>query len=141
MVAKVRAAVNCRFQGGVAQPDTLWTDRGKGFYSPSTGRITVAYKEALKANRFKAALGDDASVQPGKLQELMIHETAVAWIRAGLARTVPARAWEESREAYGTRLKRVCEDINSDNDVEGLCRKFLARIEALVEKGGHRLGA
>ena len=71
----------------------------------------------------------------------MIHETAVAWIRAGLARTVPARAWEESREAYETRLKRVCEDINSDNDVEGLCRKFLARIEALVEKGGHRLGA
>ena len=103
--------------------------------------LAVLDAEAPSDARFKAALGDDASVQPGKLQELMIHETAVAWIRAGLARTVPARSWEESREAYGSRLKRVCEDINSDNDVEGLCRKFLARIEALVERGGRRLGA
>ena len=27
LVAKVRAAVNLRFQGGMPQPDTLWTDR------------------------------------------------------------------------------------------------------------------
>ena len=139
LVGKVRAAVNVRFQGGVAQPDTLWTDRGKGFYSPNNGLITDAYKAALREHHFKAALGLDASVQPGKLQELMLHETAVAWMRLRLARSVPAKPWEESREAYTARLKRVCEDINSTLDVEGLCRAFLQRVEKLVANKGGRL--
>ena len=99
------------------------------------------YQEALRAHRFKAALGADASVQPGHLQELMLHETAVSWIRVRLARTVPARAWEETREAFAARLKRVGEEINGTLDVEGLCREFPARIEALVAKKGDRLAA
>ena len=68
------AAVNLRFQGGVQQPDTLWTDRGKSFYSPNNGVMTVGYKEALREHHFKAALGENASVQPGNLQELMLHD-------------------------------------------------------------------
>ena len=68
-----------------------------------------------------------------------MHETAVAWIWHRLARSVPAKAWEESREAYGARLKRICEAINSNNDVEGLCRSFLPRISKLVEQQGGRL--
>ena len=46
------------FQGGEQQPDTLWTDRGKGFYSPHNGVIAVGYKDALREHHFKAALGD-----------------------------------------------------------------------------------
>ena len=139
LVAKVRAAVNVRFQGGATQPDTLWTDRGKGFYFTGNGHITGAYKQALRDHSFKAALGDDASVQPGNLQELMLHETAVSWIRYRLARTVPTKPWEESREAYTARLKRICEDINANLDVEGLCRGFTKRIEKLVDREGGRL--
>ena len=139
LVAKVRAAVNVRFQGGVQQPDTLWTDHGKGFYSPNSGVMTLGYKEALREHHFKAALGENASVQPGNLQELMLHEIAVAWLRVRLARTIPAKAWEESREDYVVRLKAVCADVNATCDVEALCRGFLKRIDQLVDQKGGRL--
>ena len=64
-VSKVRAAVNIRFQGGPSKPDTVWTDRGQGFDSPCTGGIAAEYKQALKDNRMKPAVGDDASIQKG----------------------------------------------------------------------------
>ena len=69
----------------------------------------------------------------------MLHETAVSWIRLRLARSVPAKAWEETREQFTTRLKAVCRDINESLDVEGLCRKLPGRIEQLIENGGDRL--
>ena len=97
------------------------------------------YKAALKEHRFKAALGDNGSVQPGNLQELMLHETAVSWIRLRLARSVPAKAWEETREAYATRLKRICDEINDTLDVEGLCRSFLHSVAKLIDQEGGRL--
>ena len=109
LVSKARAAVNLRFQGGATQPDTIWTDRGKGFYFTGNGRITGAYQQALRDHRFKGAWGDDASVQPGTLQELMLHETAVSWIRLRLGRTVPAKPWEETRAEHTARLKMICQ--------------------------------
>ena len=139
LVAKARAAVNLRFQGGATKPDTIWTDRGKGFYFPGNGRITGAYQQALRDHSFKAAFGDDASVQPGSLQELMLHETAVSWIRYRLGRTVPAKPWEESRADYTARLKMVCEEINTNLEVENLCRGFQKRIQTLVDREGGRL--
>ena len=139
LVSKVRAAVNIRFQGGASQPDTVWTDRGKGFYSPCTGVITAGYKRALKDHHLKPAMGDDASIQPGSLQELMLHETSVAWIRHRLAKSVPPKAWEESLDAYSARLKQAVDEINKCNDVEGLCRGFLTRIQKLVDREGGRL--
>ena len=138
LIAKVRAGVNLRFQGGTTQPDTIWTDRGKGFYFPGNGHITGAYQKALRDHRFKAAWGDDASVQPGKLQELMLHETTVSWIRLRLGKTVPVKPWEETRVEYAARLKMICEDINSNLEVEALCRGFLKRIQKLVDREGGR---
>ena len=117
LVAKVRAAVNLRSQVGMSQPDTLWTDRGKGFYHPGSGGITAAYRKALSEHNFKAVFGNDASMQPGNLQELMLHETAVSWIRLRLGRSIPPRAWEETREAYASRLKSITADINANLDV------------------------
>ena len=62
-------------------------------------------------------------------------------MRLRLARAVPAKPWDESRQAYAPRLKRVREDIiNSTLDVEGLCRAFLRRAEEkLVANKGGRL--
>ena len=139
LVEKVRTAVNKRFQDGRAQPRILWTDRGKGFYVPSTGRITPSYKEALSRCRFKAMFGDDASAQPGKLQEVMLHETSVSWLRLRLARSVPARPWLETRTEYEARLKSCCDNINEHLNVEGLCRALISRIDALVNAEGGRL--
>ena len=47
--------------------------------------------------------------------------------------------WEETREAYGKRLKRCCEEVNKDLDVDGLCRAFPKRLRKLDEQDGGRL--
>ena len=64
----------------------MFVDRGKGFYHPGTAAITPEFKAALKTCKFKAFWGGDASAQPGHLQELMLHETAVSWLRVRLDR-------------------------------------------------------
>ena len=106
LVEKVRVAVNMRFQGGAPQPKVIFVDRGKGFYTPATGKITRQFQAALEANNFTAFMGDNASKQPGNLQELMLHETAVSWLRTRLAESVPRRAWLETRGAFAARLKK-----------------------------------
>ena len=140
MVDKVRAAVNIRFQGQPSKPDTIFTDRGKGFYVPSTGRITNDYKEALRKHGLQAIMGNDARAQPGKLQEILLHETAVAWLRVRLAESTPAKCWLETREQFRARLKHCCEAINEAYEVENLCRAFLTRVRKLKDKSGGRLG-
>ena len=56
-----------------------------------------------------------------------------------MTETVPKREWEESREEYAARLRRICADINDNCDVEGLCRGLPKRIAKLAEKEGGRL--
>ena len=86
-----------------------------------------------------AWLGADASLQPGCLQELMLHETAMAWVRERLKKTVPARPWEETVEAYSSRLKDVAAHINRMHDVEGVCRELPSRVEKLMQRKGDRI--
>ena len=139
MVAKVRAALNIRFPGDAA-PKVLFTDRGNGFYDSGSGRITEGYREALRQHSLKAFMGVDAAVQPGEAQDLMLHETAMAWVRERLKKTVPKKPWEESVEAYGSRLKDVAAYINRHYDVDGLCRELPDRIAKLLKAKGDRLG-
>ena len=93
LVSKVRAALNIRFQGSDA-PGILFTDRGQGFYNNNCGHITRLYKAALAEHDLKAYYGDDASIQPGNLQEIMLHETAVAWIRRREAVAQKRQSWD-----------------------------------------------
>ena len=137
-VAKVRAALNCRFPSGGAHT-VVCTDRGAGFYNPGDGFITSEYKTALQRHRLRAFNGDDASVQPGSLSDLMLHETAVAWIRHQEGLTLPRRPWTESREAFGARMKQIVVTINGEHDVDGLCRELPMRIGKLIEKRGGKL--
>ena len=65
---------------------------------------------------------------------MMLHETAVSWMRRRLARTLPAKPWEETRQEYASRLKACCDEINRDLDVGALCRAFPRRIQNLVQK-------
>jgi hypothetical protein len=137
MVSRVRSALNVRFRTN--QPTILYVDRGKGFYNPGTGRITAGFRQGLRDHGLKAFWGEDASTQPGNLQELMLHETAVSWVRRRLTESTPASAASETRETYVTRLKQVCADINASLDVEGLSRAFPARVRALLEAKGDRI--
>ena len=69
-----------------------------------------------------AFMGDDAARQPGSLQEMMLHETAVAWIRRGLTCTLPAKPWEETWEDFSARMRKVVQKISKEYNVDGLCR-------------------
>ena len=84
-------------------------------------------------------MGDDAAKQPGALQEFMLHEAAVSWIRVRLLKSTPNRNWEETREDYGKRLKRCCDDINKHLDVDGLCHAFPKPFKALHDNDGGKL--
>ena len=45
----------------------------EGFYSTGNGKITKAYLEALRENGLKPVLGENASQQPGNIQEILLH--------------------------------------------------------------------
>ena len=62
-----------------------------------------------------------------------------AWIRARERRTLPAEPWKEQREDFTKRLQSICQDINSNCDVEGLCNRFPARVQAVVDAKGDRI--
>ena len=87
----------------------------------------------------RAFMGDDAKSQPGSLQDLMLHETGVSWMRVLMQESCPARPWQEGREEYKVRLQEACRRINAEYNVEGLCRELPDRLEQLKEREGDRL--
>ena len=138
-VARVRAGLNIRFQGATTPPQILFVDRGAGFYRTSTGAVTPEFKAALAQHGLKAFMKDDASAQPGKLGDMMLHETCVAWIRKLETKTQPRKPWEETREAYFERLKGIVAKINSQYEVEELNRELPERLMLLDKKKGGKL--
>ena len=64
---------------------------------------------------------------------------AVSWMRTRLAQTAPKKAWEESVDAYGARLKACAAFVNKHYDVANLCKELPQRLEALRDCGGDRL--
>ena len=101
LVAKVRSALNLRFQNAASKPEFLFTDRGRGFYFPNSGAITTEYEQALAENDLQAFMGDDASRQPGSMQDFLLHETAVSWLRHRFAQSTPRKCWERRAQNMG----------------------------------------
>ena len=133
-----RKAVDKRFPGA-SQPKILFVDRGQGFYEKNYGKITPGFKEALRRNRFKAYNGDNAKAQPGAMQEIMLHETAVSWIRHLEAQTRPKEPWNESVTQYSSRMKMIARDINNRHKVDNLCKALPRRVGLLLEAEGDRI--
>ena len=115
-------------------------DRGQGFYRTRSGKITPEFQHALAEHDLRAYYGDNASVQPGNLQDVLLHETAVAWIRRRETRTRPEEPWKESPQDFGVRLRSIAQDINNKCNVEGLCRQLPRRLVDLADRAGDRLG-
>ena len=138
-VRLVRYSLGRRFQGGVNGPTVLFTDRGSGFYNAGSGAITPNYKNALASAGLTAFMGDSAAAQPGRLSDLMLHETAVAWIRDKERKTLPRQPWRETNASFSLRLKGIVDKINRAFDVNGLCRQLPCRVEALYNKQGGKL--
>ena len=53
--------------------------------------IAAEYSDALHRQGMRAMQGRDARGQPGKMGDVLLHETAVAWIRAELSKTLPKK--------------------------------------------------
>ena len=122
-----------------AKPKVVMTDRGRGFHETSTGAVQAEFKAGLEKHGMRA-LQDELEVRPlGKLEDMMLHETAVSWLRTRLERHAPARPWEETKEDFGKRLKKAAEDANAECDVGGLCEGFNKRLEEMIERKGERI--
>lgn len=138
LVAKVAAALSSRFPNA-GKPRVLFSDRGRGFYAPRSGRVTPEYQKALRQHGLRAFMGDDAGQQPGTLAQVLLHETAMSWTRHVLQQTLPPRPWEETKAEYGSRLRHVGRHINAEYDVDALCRAFPSRIAKLLAAEGDNL--
>ena len=122
-------------------PRTIFTDRGPGFYQASSGTIVAAYKGALSQNKFIAFVGDEAKWQPPDLPDVLLHETAVAWVR-GFFKRRPFKVKKKVKYNFTlfAKMLRRCElHINKNYDVTGLCKAFPRRIQALIKAKGDRL--
>jgi hypothetical protein len=137
LVGALRAAVNIRVHQD--QPKVLFVDRGRGFYDPGSGVITGEFAGALQEHGFRAFMGGAAAQQPGFLADVLLHETAVAWVRKLVAQSVPYPPWKETREAYGERLRAVARRVNQDYNVTGLCQELPCRLQEVLQKEGDRL--
>ena len=121
------------------KPKFVMTDKGKGFYCNINQMILPRYKAGLQSSGLKAFMGDDASMQPGKMSDLMLHETAVAWLRLKMKWSTPKEPWLETTVQWKARMQEACRQVNAEYDVEGLCRELPGRLEKLREKEGDRL--
>jgi hypothetical protein len=135
---RLRPILNIRFPNE-SQPKIVMTDRGKGFYHPFTAKITKKYKAGLESVGLKPFMGDDASEQPGTMGDLMLHETAVAWVRLKIGRSTPAQPWLETPEQFKARMQQVCREVNAEYEVENLCRELPSRLKDLKDRGGDKL--
>ena len=78
--------------------------------------------------------------QPPDVADVVLHETAISWLRVEEEQTRPTRPWEETPKQLAVRLQRGVSRINKDFDVRGLCMEFPDRLHTLVKKkGGDRL--
>ena len=134
----MRTALNVRFRGD-DKPSIVFVDRGRGFFFPNGGRIVPEFKAALEEAELKAYYGDNAKAQPGNMQDVLLHETSVSWIRHRETRCRPTTPWQETPADLGVRLRGICQDINDKLDVEGLCKGWPKRVQEVVNAQGDRI--
>ena len=106
----------------------------------SNPQISADHSNALRAHDLTPFMGDDAPRQPADLKDLMLHETAVAWLTARLKVTVPAKPWEESAQLFGSRVQQAAEYVNTHYDVDALQMELPARLQTLIAREGGRIG-
>ena len=117
----------------------FFTDRGTGMYSPG-GQIVGKYEEALRLGGWRSFFGADASKQAPDMGDMLLHETAVSWVRWRL-RSIKPRSlpWEESDLQWKRRMQLAVEHANSKYRGSDLCHSFPARLQKCVDADGGRL--
>ena len=126
-------------------PHTRFSDRGPGFYHRRFWMVATAYDAMRSRHGFELWAGTNSLAgphrQPPDLADVLLHETANAWLthrldRSALQLTEP---WKEAPCDFEKRLQACVRDLNRTCDVRGLCMGFSERLRELVRRGGDRL--
>ena len=99
-------------------------------------------EKVLSCPRARREIGQEAPTeQPPDLADVLLHETANAWLAHRLDRSALqlAEPWKESPHDFERRLQACVRDLNSTCDVRGLCMDFPERLRELGRRGGDRL--
>ena len=122
-------------------PSVLFTDRGPGFYHPSTGNICPEYLEALHDHGFQPWAGERSKWQPPDIADVLLHETVASWIRYYMKQH-PLKLGQntDNNEArLCKQLQGVVDHINSHHAVSRLCQDLPKWQQGLFDSGGDRL--
>ena len=71
---------------------------------------------------------------------VLLHETAVTWIRRRETFARPEEPWKESPQELGVHLHSIAQDMNENCNVGGLCLQLPQRLIDLAGREGDRLG-
>ena len=120
-------------------PRVVMSDRGTGMYSPA-GQVVAAYDKAVHESNFRLFWGPDAKKQAPDMPDMLLHETAVSWLRGVLRRTKPLCVpWLETPAQWSRRMLVALDEVNQKYDAEGLCMGFPDRVEDCIAASGGRL--
>ena len=74
------------------------------------------------------------------MPDLLLHETAVSWLRGVLGSTKPEVApWKETPAQWSRRVMKALDEVDQNYDAEALCRQFPDRVEECFAAEGARL--
>ena len=102
------------------------------------GTITGDYESACREHGFKLWAGSNSKygphAQPPDVADVVLHETAISWLRSEEAESRQVAPWNETPEELEKRLQQAVARINKDFDVRGLCMEFPDRLYHLSKK-------
>ena len=138
LVERLPGVLNTMLGPSAKKPRILFTDRGPGFYHRRWGTITGDYESACREHGFRPWAGANSKrgphAQPPDVADVLLHETAISWLRSREEGTRPRVPWEESPQAFAERLHEAVKHINNNYNVRGLCMEFPGRLEDLASR-------
>ena len=140
-VNKLEAILRKMVGPGQKLPRVVCTDRGPGLFARN-GYFIREYKEALSRHGFRAYVGDqDGTQQPGDLADCWPHERIAAWTKNWLAKNPLPKSGDLDRleKRVGLRLGECAKHINSNYNVDSVCRNWPTTMQKLKDRRGDRL--
>ena len=137
LVSNLPALLKKMLGPGAKLPRIIFSDRGPGFFHRKWGTITSDYDFACREGGFRPWAGTNSKkglrAQPRDSGDVLLHETAISWLRREEEKARPLKPWEETPGDLDKRLQRVLKRINKEFDVCGLCMQLPSRLQSLVD--------
>ena len=138
LVRRLPALLDRMLGRSAKKPRMIFTDRGPGFFHRRWGTITSDYEVALREHKFQTWTGTNALKgprgQPGDIGDMLLHETAISWLRRQEEKSRPVLPWEETPQEFAARLQRAVDHINTTFKVRAMSLEFPDRLDLLVNK-------